>query len=435
MFYGKDYINLNELNKKICESFFCDFCDHKNICNKALISAYLAINNYIQYTYKNTSLYNMHNEFLIDAAFNVFFYLMKKWTFSSGEKKPYYEFLREEYEGENLTSDAMGSNAIYQSRKRFFSELAEESNIPFDNYWVNTYENFKLYEFVFRYTNNRTFRNEVDDKDILEHKRDFRTNFLKKLGYKLPKSNRLTTEDLRSEFETINLIYNDIQDISGSFFEKCLKYEMIEYITHYEAAYKIVSKMEYIDSIFKNKDPSEYMPFNVDNRLNIPRIINMLPNNRTDPRFSSRDKEIIFDFEHSIRKGYFLNKSNNNEIELVYGVFPHIDVWIDDFLNEFIVYRDRRRNIETEFFQLNAFIHDTVIQYDKLKNEIFPDFHISECLFAESVFENYIGKGQHITPNKNLNDTICADFRKVFNWETYEDLYNDSEYTSSDVNK
>ena len=64
--------------------------------------------------------------------------------------------------------------------------------------------------------------------------------------------------------------------------------------------------------------------------------------------------------------------------------------------------------------ELTKLANDIIAKIHKYNKDILPDFHISECAFAEYIFENYLGKGQHITKDKDLSDEIIDDLRKIY---------------------
>lgn len=164
--------------------------------------------------------------------------------------------MREKYPFEPLDTGELGNNAIYQSRLRYIKRIAHLHNKPFESYWIMNRHEFELMEFVLHYRKNRQVRDDDASNEILKYNRGFKTDIFSKMyEYIMPSGHKITLGDLQQDFKRIDQIYNDIENESLNYFEKCVKYDIVEHMLHYETAYKFVYILQkkYKDMSDENK--------------------------------------------------------------------------------------------------------------------------------------------------------------------------------------
>lgn len=367
----------------------CALCSKKDECQGKIVSLFSFIQNKIYQHYENKfgeSVLFVYRENIQEIYYAAFFYLMKHWTFSQGENKEYTEFLREEYPNEPLSSGELSSNALYKSRKRYLEKVSALHNEPFANYWNINEENFKLLEFILRYRKNRkTKDNDLADEKI-NHSRIFKTDIFSKMyEYSIPKGHKYTKTDFYDDMNNIQCIYDDIEKTSDSYFDKCLKYEIVEYKLHYETAYKFSSTLERKYSFLSEEN--KYKALQYESVLRHVKTYNL-------------DKEL------------YLNE---------FPVLANMALWIDMFFKNFTENFQRPLICAELFLSLTNHIESVMNQCYLSMQDSFPEFRISECGFAENIFKNYIGEGQHITKDKDLTKKILQDIWTIFDKSEYID--------------
>lgn len=371
----------------MCENTKCISCSKKDSCNGKIIELFNFIHNTIYQHYENKfgeSVLFIYRENLIELYYATFFYLMRNWTFSQGEEKECLEFLRKEYPHETLSSGELSCNAVYKGRRRYLKKVADFHHADFFDYWNINEENFNLLEFILYYRKNR----KTKDKDIankkLEHSRIFITDIFSKMyEYSMPSGHKYSLTDLESDLNNIQYIYDDIEEYSDSYFDKCVKYDIVEYKLHYETAYKFSVKLEneysFLEDEIKNK---------------------------------------ALQYESVLRHVKKYGEDGNLYLQ-EFPVLANMDLWINIFFDIFM--RDYKRPLKCAelLFDLTNYINLVINECYTNMRGLLPKFRISECQFAEDIFKNYIGEGQHISKDKNLTRQIVKDIKSIFDKSEY----------------
>lgn len=366
----------------------CYSCPKKDECNRSIITSFniLQENIYKQIHYKYTTLLDIRiaeNEYFQEVYYAAFFYLIRGLVFSDGERKSCLEFLREKYPLEPLDTGELANNAVYQSRLRYIKRVARLHNKPFKYYWIMNRHEFELMEFVLRYRKNRHFRDNDSANKILKYDRGFKMDIFSKMyEYSMPSGHKITLSDLQNDFEMINQIYNDIENESQSYFEKCVKYNIVEYKLHYETAYKFVYEL-----------------------------------NKNYKDMSDEDKNKALQYEAVLRH---IKVRYNGKIRLVeFPIFANMSQWINFFFYVFRITKRRPIECANILFDITNAMLESIDICMADKQHLLLDFCITECKFAENIFENYLGKGQHIVRNKVLDKKTVKDLKTIFDKSEY----------------
>lgn len=238
-------------------------------------------------------------------------------------------------------------------------------------------------EFVLRYRKNRHFRDNDPSNKMLKYDRVFKTDIFSKMyEYIMPSGHKITLGDLQDDFEMIDQIYNDIENASSSYFEKCVKYDVIEYKLHYETAYKFVYKL-----------------------------------NKNYKDMSDEDKNKALQYEAVLRH---IKIRNNDKTQLVeFPTFANMDYWITLYFDYFCIAYTRPVECAYILLEIMNIMSRAIHMCLSHKAHLLPDFCIAECKFAENIFENYLGKGQHIVRNKVLDKKTVKDLKTIFDKSEY----------------
>lgn len=323
-------------------------------------------------------VYNISRQNLVNTAF---FSFITEWMLSKPPIQSYAYWLKQRYKNETLTNN-FGSNALYKKRVRYFKSIEKINYIPANKLMHCNYDFFDLQEFMFKYRFNRHWREDINCST--EHNRIFVKDIFKCMyGYVYPSDNNYRLPEYRNDLKRIDRIYEDIQGHDVSYFTKCLYYAHVEHFLHYEMAYKFVSFL-----------------------------------NKRYPEITDEDKKIVLFNEALLRSG-----KTEDGVLIEYPFLLERENFIVRFFDEYDFNQEEGKTDKSPTEIAVLLMHLSIVANqsvqstkEKFKHELgfLTNFHISECEFAESIFKGFIGLGQHIVQEKELNDKIIKDIMEIY---------------------
>lgn len=393
----------------MCNIDFCNNCSEYDICHGVFADVYSFLqqtsraalqkmcDEYMPQCMKDNIVCSFDNDIIYDIyhmperllTYSCFFGFCRNWILHKPPYQTYASMLRIKYpeEFEGWIPSEMGSHPLYKQRMRYLKKIAQVHNIPVENLTKCNQEMFDRYEFIFNYRYNRKIRSDSSD-EIIEHKRPFKQDIFSYMyPYEFTKNHNYRANEFKEDLENIKIIYKDIEENSDSYFQKCLRYDVVEYCLHYETAYKFVKYLNNIDDDFTQEE----------------RI------------------KLLF-WEANLRKTIVQQDIVENSL-MEFPFIIHIDSYIQLFFDEYLNTRNlfgqginpqECSRLLTHLSIVYNYTVRTALDRYKEDFELPEDFNARQCGFAENIFENYIGKGQHITHNKDLSIETVKDIMEIF---------------------
>ena len=331
-------------------------------------------------------IYEIYRTSPINLLNTIFFGLCKEWMLNNVDTQSYASMLKEKYPAEQFDDD-WGSNALYKQRMRYFKKLSKIHAIDINYYKQCSKDRFNLNEFIFQYRFSRKMRKDnTKDCEQVNRTRVFSKDIFNGMyDYKLPKDNNYRIPQFKQDLEKIENEYKKILYDKYSYFDKCLYLYTFEDNLHYETAYKFVKYMH-----------KEY------------------------PNMTEKEKVTLLFWETNLRK--CLTEAYNL---IKFPFLLDMDNYIKLFFDEYMDNKERglpqKMPVESGKLLMHLTlvyhytIYDTMRSY-KQKLCKLENFHISECSFAEYIFQHHVGNGQHIILNKELDDRTVKDLWELFSF-------------------
>lgn len=387
----------------------------------------------------------------------------------------YAQMLADAHPAEVLSSDNLGSNALYKSRSRVFAKICNIHNHPKDTFSNMTVDKFLIFEFLFKYRMNRKKQSdEISDEAV--HDRIVSKDIIKMMyAYTLPKKKNYNIEQFGKDLECFDkIIYKDIEENSDSYFEKCLKYAFCEHLTHFETSYKVVDMLENEFKMLPQESKIvilfcaaalRKLKINMDDKNTKSNKDDEIESHKEsdstkeceepqEPKSTDECEESYKSFKTPLVE--FPVFPNNNYIKCFFdeikGNVKEInkqqqsdkDSSENDEANGKILETETTENsldeetpakssenakaiekdvLGIDFYPRNcaqALAHLSIIcncitckMVDAVKSNI--PFHVKECPTSENIFKNYLGMGQHIVRDKELKSKcILEDIMEIY---------------------
>ena len=355
-----------------------------------IINAYVGgpLKNKLLSAHTMDPIYDFYKISHTDFTYMCFFGLCKDWILSREPHRSYASFLRDKFPSENLSSE-MNSNPLYQKRKRYFKKVSELHKVPMTEFTTCNKDRFENFEFLFKYKfNTKTNDNKesADEEKSIRYinNRPFQKDiFAYMYPYEFTKDHNYRWFEFKSDLEKIKIMYDDVKKNSVSYFQRCVRYNLIEHLLHFETAYKFSIHLE---SLSKN--------------------------------ITLKEKIGLLFWESNLR-----NIKNPDMGLIEFPVFTNSQNFINMFFDEYFDNKNglnistRPTSVALILAQLSTVYNSSiVILLNKYKDRFcsMSDFDIGKCSFSENIFKNYIGRGQHIISQKNLTETIVKDLLEIY---------------------